>query len=359
MGLGARGRLLSTVVLVTGGAHRRRLGSADAVVLPSNPEDRDPIAAARAPRPTRPAAVRVARLTATVRRPRRVPAVAVRHRRPARIRARIAAVASKPATAWAQVRSWADNYVAKPLPTGQREGLLGRDDLADARLHLAGDRRRPLPGQGQGVARKVVPGRHPTTPRPLVYDATEYYNKRAHLLNGFALAYDWLHNDLTADERRSCSGRCSSSVASSSSTRWPRRGGERSPPARTSPATTARRSAWPGSPFGATCRGSRRVDRTRIAAGAQLLHRGIRRDRRRLRRHPLRQLRASDPDTVLRRARAGRAANPLRHPRPPQHEWFAYEVLPGGGALNPLNDARYYELNEVHLTWATALRPEP
>ncbi len=29
-------------------------------------------------------------------------------------------------------------------------------------------------------------------------------------------------------------------------------------------------------------------------------------------------------------------------------------MLPGGGALNPLNDARYYELNEVHLTWATA-----
>ena len=35
-----------------------------------------------------------------------------------------------------------------------------------------------------------------------------------------------------------------------------------------------------------------------------------------------------------------------------QQEWFAYEVLPGGGAVNPLNDARYYEINPTHLTWA-------
>lgn len=36
-----------------------------------------------------------------------------------------------------------------------------------------------------------------------------------------------------------------------------------------------------------------------------------------------------------------------------QPEWFAYELLPGGGAVNPLNDARYYEINPTYLTWST------
>ncbi len=36
----------------------------------------------------------------------------------------------------------------------------------------------------------------------------------------------------------------------------------------------------------------------------------------------------------------------------PGHEpWYAYEVLPGGGAVNPLNDARYYEINPTFTTW--------
>lgn len=36
----------------------------------------------------------------------------------------------------------------------------------------------------------------------------------------------------------------------------------------------------------------------------------------------------------------------------PGHErWYAYEVLPGGGAVNPLNDARYYEINPTYTTW--------
>lgn len=35
-----------------------------------------------------------------------------------------------------------------------------------------------------------------------------------------------------------------------------------------------------------------------------------------------------------------------------QQEWFAHEVLPGGGAVNPLNDARYFEINPVFTTWS-------
>jgi hypothetical protein len=35
-----------------------------------------------------------------------------------------------------------------------------------------------------------------------------------------------------------------------------------------------------------------------------------------------------------------------------QQEWVAYEVLPGGGAVNPLNDARYYEFNPYFTAWS-------
>ena len=39
--------------------------------------------------------------------------------------------------------------------------------------------------------------------------------------------------------------------------------------------------------------------------------------------------------------------------------WLAREVLPGGGALNPMNDARYYEINPTFLTWSIANGPQP
>jgi hypothetical protein len=37
-----------------------------------------------------------------------------------------------------------------------------------------------------------------------------------------------------------------------------------------------------------------------------------------------------------------------------QQTWFAMSVLPGGGAVNPLNDCRYYEINPVLTTWSIA-----
>jgi hypothetical protein len=44
----------------------------------------------------------------------------------------------------------------------------------------------------------------------------------------------------------------------------------------------------------------------------------------------------------------------------PGHEpWFAYEVLPGGGAVNPLNDARYYEINPTFTTWQSTFGDQP
>jgi hypothetical protein len=44
----------------------------------------------------------------------------------------------------------------------------------------------------------------------------------------------------------------------------------------------------------------------------------------------------------------------------PGHEpWFAYEVLPGGGAVNPLNDARYYEINPTFSTWQSTYGADP
>lgn len=39
--------------------------------------------------------------------------------------------------------------------------------------------------------------------------------------------------------------------------------------------------------------------------------------------------------------------------------WLAGEVLPGGGAVNPMNDARYYEINPAFLTWSIAYGPDP
>ena len=40
-------------------------------------------------------------------------------------------------------------------------------------------------------------------------------------------------------------------------------------------------------------------------------------------------------------------------------EWVAYEVLPGGGAVNPINDARYYEFNPSFTTWSTTYGDTP
>ena len=36
-----------------------------------------------------------------------------------------------------------------------------------------------------------------------------------------------------------------------------------------------------------------------------------------------------------------------------QQEWSIYELLPEGGAMNPTNDARYLEFNEVYSLWAS------
>lgn len=44
----------------------------------------------------------------------------------------------------------------------------------------------------------------------------------------------------------------------------------------------------------------------------------------------------------------------------PGHDrWYAYEVLPGGGAVNPLNDARYYEINPTYTTWQSTYGNDP
>ncbi|MBA2280950.1 MAG: heparinase II/III family protein, partial [Acidimicrobiia bacterium] len=48
------------------------------------------------------------------------------------------------------------------------------------------------------------------------------------------------------------------------------------------------------------------------------------------------------------------AAGLARH-----QEWFAYEVLPGGGAVNPINDARYFEINPSYTTWSAAFGHDP
>ncbi len=97
------------------------------------------------------------------------------------IRARIAAAPSKPATAWAQLRASADGYVVKALPAGQREGLLGREDLATLGFAwlVTGDSRYLVKAK---ALLKVVGGAAPDYTAPLVYDATEYYNKRARSL---------------------------------------------------------------------------------------------------------------------------------------------------------------------------------
>ncbi len=75
----------------------------------------------------------------------------------------------------------------------------------------------------------------------------------------------------------------------------------------------------------------------------------------------LRQLRDAHPH--LPRATPSRRAG---HPEPfgagglpGQQRWFAHEVLPGGGAVNPLNDARYYEINPTFTTWQSSFGADP
>ncbi len=266
------------------------------------------------------------------------------------IRARVTDPASMPGRAFAALRGRVDAY--------RISGSFGRDDIADAAFvwRVTGE---PV---YLDKARAILRAQVATLAygAPLVYDATEYYNKRAHILNGLALAYDLLHGSIPAAEldqlRAAVVLLGTEHFAHALSAWW----GTIS----TASNFTGNNGAALGMAGLALWGDVPVLPQLWVARGRQLVasytragfdttgaglegvlygNYGLRIP--------------SYFSTALERAGGG---NPLLDPNVRrQQEWVAYELLPGGGALNPLNDARYYELNETHLTWATRFGADP
>ena len=196
---------------------------------------------------------------------------------------------------------------------------------------------------------------------PPLFDATEYYNQRAHIVAGLALAHDLLHGAVPADELRALEGALLVLGSEQFATRSPCWWGTIS----TGSNFTGNNGAAVGL-AGLSLYGDVPgvVPALWLARGSQLVrsyaHEGF-------------DETGAGSEGVLygnyglripsyfaaARMRAG-APSPLADPNVRrQQEWVVYELLPGGGALNPLNDARYSELNETHLTWASTFGADP
>ena len=275
------------------------------------------------------------------------------------LKQRIAVAGSVPARAFQAMKDHVDDLREPGDPLGDRmDRVWGRQDVADTALVwlLTGDR------EYLDKAKRLMNLQIATVPNygaSEVFDATEYYNTRAHILQGLALAWDWLYNDLTEVER----AMLLSALATLGSEHF-----------------AHSLSAWwgtisTGSNF--TGNNGAAVGIAGLATWGELPH------------APLwvargRQLVSSYfgegfddtgagyegvlygnyglriPTYFSAALELAGADNPLHHPKiRRQPRWVAYEVLPGGGALNPLNDARYYDLNPTHMLWASKNGADP
>lgn len=267
--------------------------------------------------------------------------------------------------AWQELLAWADDLEVGDPIADYPDRHFGRDDLAGLGLlwHVTGEERY------LAKAKELLEYVLLTAPdygAPKAPDCCEYYIRRAHKLNGLALAYDVLYPGLEGTERaRRLRARLLGAILTL--------GGEHFAHTNT---------AW----WGTISTGSNITGNNAAAVGTAGL--AIWGDVP----APIPQLWVARSSQLVRsyfvegfdRNGAGlegvlygnyglRIPTFFSHAHERaggenflgmdevsrQQEWVAYEVLPGGGAVNPLNDARYYEVNPVHLTWATGHGRDP
>ncbi|MEX0874062.1 MAG: DUF4962 domain-containing protein [Actinomycetota bacterium] len=274
------------------------------------------------------------------------------------IRARVSDPSSVPGRAFSSLLS----YVATIEPGDpilDRPGRrFGRQDLAD--LGLAW-----LITEDESYLRKAkallvsIAAAAPNYGAAEVFDATEYYNTRAHILNGLALAWDLLYNDLDETERAlllSALLVLGSEHFAHSLTAWwgSLSAGSNFTGNNGAAIGMAGLATWGDLPTASLwfARGRQLVlsyfqegfDETGAGyEGVLYGNYGMR-----------------IPTYFSAAVERSGLPNPLHHPKIRRHtRWVAYEVLPGGGAVNPLNDARYYELNPTQMLWASSRGADP
>lgn len=267
--------------------------------------------------------------------------------------------------AWQRLVAWADALEVGDPIADYPERHFGRDDLAALGLlwHVTGDE--TYLEKAKDLLEYVLLTA-PDYGAPKAPDCCEYYIRRAHKLNGLALAYDVLYPGLEGTERaRRLRARLLGAILTL--------GGEHFAHTNT---------AW----WGTISTGSNITGNNAAAVGTAGL--AIWGDVP----APIPQLWVARSSQLVRsyfvegfdrngaglegvlygnyglriptffshaHERAGGESFLGMDEVSRQQEWVAYEVLPGGGAVNPLNDARYYEVNPVHLTWATRHGRDP
>lgn len=274
------------------------------------------------------------------------------------IRARAADPNSVPGRAFRQLVESADRLEVPDPIAGRLEARFGRQNLAELGLVwlLTGEEKYLTKAKAYLLA---VAAAAPNYGANEVFDATEYYNTRGHVLNGLALAWDWLYPGLNDTERAlllSTITVLGTEHFIHSLTAW---WGTVS----TGSNFTGNNGASVGMAGLATI-GDLPFADLWLARGRQLVSsyfqegfdatgagsEGV-----------LYGNYGMRIPTYFGAALDGAGLpNPLLHPKIRSHpRWVAYEVLPGGGALNPLNDARYTELNPTHMLWASSHGADP
>ncbi|HUF31702.1 MAG TPA: heparinase II/III family protein [Acidimicrobiales bacterium] len=227
----------------------------------------------------------------------------------------------------------------------------GRDDLAELGFawQITGDD--VYLEKARGLLQYVV-ATAPDHGAPREPGVDEFYIQRAHRLNGFALAYDLLHPGFTAEERAQLLGVVTAlgqQQFGHAATAWwgTTSSGSNIGAVNAASLATAGLALWHEVPEA----------RAWVVRGEQLtrayFHEGF-------------DSEGAGIEGVLYGNYGMRVPTFLNHALRQtghpgidrvggvdrQQEWVAYEVLPGGGAVNPINDARYYEFNPYFTLWS-------
>ena len=232
------------------------------------------------------------------------------------------------------------------------ERRYGRDDLAEIGFvwQITGDA--AYLAKARQLLQYVV-ATAPDHGAPMEPGVDEFYIQRAHRLNGFALAYDLLHPGLTPDERAALLGAVTAlgqqQFAHAFTAWWGvASSGSNIGAVNAAALGTAGLALWHDLPEA----------RAWVLRGEQLtrgyFHEGFDRDGAGIEGVLYGNYGMRVP-TFLNHAliRAGHPGIDHVAGIDQHQEWVAYEVLPGGGAVNPINDARYHEFNPNFTLWSS------
>lgn len=276
------------------------------------------------------------------------------------IRARIADDGSRAQLAWQELVAWADALEVGDPVADYPERHFGRDDLAGLGLiwHVTGD---DAYLEKATELLDYVLATAPDYGAPKAPDCCEYYIRRAHKLNGLALAYDVLHPGLDEARRtrllKAILTLGGEHVAHSFTAWWGTIStGSNITGNNAAAIGTAGLAIWGDVPPP--------VPQLWVARSSQLVRsyfvEGFDRNGAGLEGILYGNYGLRIPTFFSHAHERAGGANLLGMDEVSrQQDWVSYELLPGGGAVNPLNDARYYEVNPVHLTWATRHGRDP